>query len=134
MPSAIVFLIASGFNNRGSEGDEKKASRAALVVHSLSRGGPVLDQLAGADGQGDLVLGDQAVENQLRQRTGRTGVDQTEIDRLKCVVLAQSLDILVGPPDHFLEFSSGFLGVDFELPSLRFVESLGPSRVALMSS
>ena len=48
-PSAIVRLIASGFKSRGSVGDEKKASRTALVVHSLYRGWPGLDQLVRPD-------------------------------------------------------------------------------------
>src|SRR5271166_3285104 len=39
--------MASGFNNRGKAGDEKKASRAALVVHSLSAGGQYLISLLG---------------------------------------------------------------------------------------
>ena len=46
-PSAIVRLIASGFNSRGSVGDEKKASRTALVVHSLFAGGHALISLFG---------------------------------------------------------------------------------------
>src|SRR5271166_4222437 len=43
----MVFLMASGFNNRGKAGDEKNASRAALVVHSLSAGGQYLISLLG---------------------------------------------------------------------------------------
>ena len=44
-PSAIVRLMASGFSSRGSDGDEKKASRTALVVHSLIAGGHALISL-----------------------------------------------------------------------------------------
>jgi hypothetical protein len=42
-----VRLIASGFDSRANAGEEKKASRAAFVVHSLSAGGQYLISLLG---------------------------------------------------------------------------------------
>ena len=123
-PSAIVRLIASGFSSRGNAGDEKKASRAALVVHSLSAGGQILDQLARADGLGDLVLGAEPVEDQFRQRARRAGMDQAEVDRLERVVLDEPNDVFVRSPDRLLEIPGGLLGVGVELLPLAVVESL----------
>src|SRR5271157_4345480 len=56
-------------------------------------------------------------------------MDQTQVDPLEGVVLDQSLDVLVGPPNHFFEFPTGFFGVDFKLLSLCFIKPLGGLQV-----
>src|SRR5208337_5344199 len=73
--------------------------------------------------------GSEAVDNQLRQRTCRAGMDQTQVDPLESVVLGQSLDVLVGPPNRFLEFPTSFFCVDFKLLSLSFIKPLGGLQV-----
>src|SRR5271157_5974170 len=52
-------------------------------------------------------------------------MDKTQVDPLEGVVLGQSLEVLVGPPNHFLEFPTSLFCVDFELLSLCFIKPLG---------
>src|SRR5271157_1196686 len=49
---------------------------------------------------------------------------KTQVDPLEGVVLDQSLDVLVGPPNHLLEFPTSLFCVDFELLSLCFIKPL----------
>ena len=52
-------------------------------------------------------------------------MNKPQVDPLEGIVLGQPLDVLVGPPDHFLEFPTSLFRVDFELLPLCFIEPLG---------
>ena len=72
-PSAIVRLMEFGSNKRGKAGEAKKASRTALVDHSVSAGGQKTDQLIGANRTGDFVILDQGINDQIAERRGHAG-------------------------------------------------------------